>query len=36
MFQETNNALFDTDGTFSFDGKKWLDGFQQQHKINNI
>ena len=23
-FQRTNNALFDTDGTyFSFDGKKW-------------
>jgi hypothetical protein len=22
-FKELTNALFDTDGTFSFDGKKW-------------
>jgi hypothetical protein len=38
-FQRTNNALFDTDGTyFSFDGKKWYRWFpastQNQQHLN--
>ena len=28
-FKELNNALFDTDGIFSFDGKKWYTWFPE-------